>query len=210
MTKNNDKDIIYGDSYRGYKINNGNNSEYSCYKDSLDKIINDIEDKTNRHNKVHITRIDVNTPQVMSEKEQSKAMTRVVESTRREISRKHKHSSHDPDISIIRTTEIGYKENNVHFHFAITSNGNAIQNAYTFLETMTRHCERILDTPMAGRVNNSSANNGLGIMINRNSPDFEQQMQDAVYVMSYLAKTNTKENLRKGTHKLSISRSKKK
>ena len=51
MTKNNDKDTIYGDSYRGYKINNGNNSEYSCYKDSLDKIINDIEDKTNRHKK---------------------------------------------------------------------------------------------------------------------------------------------------------------
>ena len=210
MTKYNDKDFVYGDSYRGYNVNNGNDLEYSCFKNYLDKIIDETEEKINRHSKVHVTRLDVHPPQEIDEREQSKKMTRVVEAMQREMLRKHKHSSHNPDISVIRTTEVGHIANNQHFHITILSNGNAIQNGYTFHESMTRHCERILDTPMAGRVNNSSANNGIGIMINRNSPDFEQQMQDAVYVMSYLAKTNTKENLRKGTHKLSISRSSKK
>ena len=210
MISKNDKNIVYGSSYRGYRINNGKNSEHSCYKDSLDKTINIIENKTQRHNKAHMTRIDVHPPQGMPEIEASKAMTRVVESMLREISRKHKHSSHDPDISVIRTTEIGSHENNLHFHFSILSNGNAIQNGYTFLESMTRHSERIFGSSMSGRVNYSSSNNGTGIMINRNSPDYEEKLQEAVYAGSYLAKTNTKDNLRKGTHKLSISHSKRK
>jgi len=201
------ENIIHGDTYRGHRINNGIDSRHTCYKQSLDKIIDEIKEKTIKHSKTHVTRLDIHPPVDMDTKKQSEAMTRVVESTLRELSRRHRSSAHDPDISVLRTTEVGHNQNNQHFHLTIVSNGNAIQNGYTFLESIRRHSDRIFKTSMSGRVNYSSSNNGTGIMINRNSPNFEEKMNQAIYAASYLAKTNTKENLRKGTHKLSISRS---
>ena len=63
-----------------------------------------------------------------------------------------------------------------------------------------------LDTDNDGLVHFSESNGQKGIMIDRNSDDFEQQKNNAVYAGSYLAKTRSKEHNSKWSRVSSSSR----
>ena len=63
-----------------------------------------------------------------------------------------------------------------------------------------------LDTDNDGLVHFSESNGQKGIMIDRNSDDFEQQKNNAVYAGSYLAKTRSKEHNHKGSRVSSSSK----
>lgn len=86
------------------------------------------------------------------------------------------------------------------------ANGNAIQNGYSIFSELNKQVKNKLDTDNDGLVHFSESNGQQGIMIDRNSDDFEQQKNNAVYAGSYLAKTKSKEHNPKGSRVSSSSR----
>ncbi|UIA98821.1 inovirus Gp2 family protein [Desulfovibrio desulfuricans] len=75
----------------------------------------------------------------------------------------------------------------------------------TFTE-LNKQVKNKLDTDNDGLVHFSGSNGQKGIMIDRNSDDFEQQMNNVVYAGSYLAKTKSEEHNPKGSRGSSSSR----
>lgn len=212
-TKSKKQEIIFSSSYRGYKINNPQHSE-GCYKGSLDKIIDSIEESTEKHCKVLVARMDIRKPKGVQMENGGRKITRAIEGFKREQERKFKDSPHSLDMKVIRSTERKSNEGNTHDHLLILANGNCINNSFPLFQSLERHVERIL----MGN-NNSSENNGLveickstgnkGFIIDRNNENSEEIKGKGVYTGSYLAKIHTKQNTPKGTHKISQSRTKK-
>lgn len=206
------EEIIFDSSYRGYEINNPSYSK-GCYKKSLDICIDTIEEKTEQHSKVLVTRLDIRKPKGVEIENANRKITRVIESFKREQERKFENSPNSLDMTVLRSTERKDDEGNTHDHLLIAANGNCIQNAYTLFQSLERHAERIFMNN-----NDSSINHGLversdstgdkGLLINRNSNEFERTKADAVKKASYIAKVHTKENTPKGTHKMTVSKTK--
>ena len=125
---------------------------------------------------------------------------------KRNINTKFKGSKNQPDIKTIVTTEQTSPEANPHYHVMYLVNGNAIQNGYSIYEEVNKQVKNKLDTDANGLVHFSDSNGTQGIMIDRNSENFEQQKNNVVYAGSYLAKTRSKEHNPKGSRVSSSSR----
>lgn len=207
------QDIIRESNYRGYEINNPSYSQ-GCYKKSLDIVINTVEDMTDEHGKVLIARFDVRKPEGIIIENAERKFTRVIEAFKREQERKFDDSPNSLDMKIVRTTERKTTEGNTHDHLFIAANGNCIQNAFPLFQSLERHMERIFmgnknTSENHGLVERSDSTGDKGFIINRNSDDFEEMKAKAIYDGSYLAKVHTKQNTPNGTHKISISQTKK-
>lgn len=200
------------DTYRGYTINNGRRDKtdkLSCNTKTLDQIIDTIEYMTGKHSRVLSIRLDIQNYTNGKKVLISKDITRAIENTIRSFDAKMKAAKNDPDLKVVWTAEKASEHNNPHFHLNFVANGNAIQNGYSVKETVSKYVKRILNTDGDGLVNFSGSNGAVGKMIERDSPDFKKQMNDAVYAASYLAKTRSKEFNPKGSRVSSASRIKK-
>ncbi|MEG6501847.1 MULTISPECIES: YagK/YfjJ domain-containing protein [unclassified Desulfovibrio] len=192
--------------YRGYDINTGKDNNLTCNTKTLDQIVDTVECMTKKHSKVLCTRVDIHSEQDSENIIGGKEMTRILENTKRNINSKFKNSPNKPDLHVIWTTEKTSEENNPHYHALFLVNGHAIRNGFTIYETVNKHVKKKLNTEKDGLVHYCESNQGNGIMINRNSEDFEQQKNDAVHAASYLAKTRSKEHNPKGSRVSSSSR----
>lgn len=201
--------ITHDSIYRGYKINNPKKHSEGCFIDSLDTIIDTIEDMTKKHSKVLFVRMDIRKPQDDDIKDENRKITRVVEGFKREQERKSKNSKHSLDMKIIRSTERMDKDRHTHDHLAIIANGNCVQNSFPWYQSLERHAERILKTENKGLVHQCGSTGRTGILMNRNDENFEKKQAQAVHAGSYLAKVRGKELTPKGTHRLSCTRKKK-
>lgn len=192
--------------YRGYVINTGTNNSLPCNTKTLDQIIDTTENMTSNHSKTLAIRLDIHSEQSSGKTLGRRDVTRVIENTKRNFKAKFKDSKNQPDIKAIVTTEQTSPEATPHYHIMCLVNGNAIQNGYSIFEEVNKQVKNKLDTDTDGLVHFSKSNGKYGIMIDRNSEDFEQQKNDAVYAGSYLAKTRSKEHNPKGSRVSSSSR----
>lgn len=193
-------------TYRGYSINIGKDNNLPCSTKCLDQLIDTVEYMTENHSKVLAVRADIH-----SELDSEKVLTRrdvthVIENTKRNINSKFKDSKNNPDIKFITTTEQTSPEAKPHYHVMAFANGNAIQNGYSIFSELNKQVKNKLGTNNDGLVHFSESNGNTGIMINRNSDDFKQQMNNVVYAGSYLAKTKSKKHNPKGSRVSSSSR----
>lgn len=200
------KNIISGKVYRGYPINNGVNKNFDCHKITLDQAIDQIEYMAMNHSKVLNTRIDVHSPVDNDEPITRSNMTRIIENSKRLIERQYSQGKNKPDWHCVWVAERTKKGMNEHYHLNVNVNGNAIQNGRSVFEAVNTSVKRALGTERDGYVNFSASNGKTGIMINRNSSEFEKQMADAVYAASYIAKTSSKKHRHKGARISSASR----
>ena len=196
-------------TYRGYSINTGKDNNLPCNTKCLDQLIDTVEYLSENHSRVLAVRADVRSEQDSERVLTRRDVTRVIENTKRNINSKFKDSKNNPDIKFIVTTEQTSPEANPHFHVMAFANGNAIQNGYSIYTELNKQVKNKLSTDTDGLVHFSGSNGQQGIMIDRNSDDFEQQMNNAVHAGSYLAKTKTKEHNPKGSRGSSSSRIKK-
>lgn len=202
MTKPND--ITQEKEYRSYPINNGEKKNFSCYKRTLDQVIDQVEYSLTKHSKTLFTRLDIRNDSDSEKTITRKDMTRIAENTKRAIERKYKASPNKPDMNITWAAE--NDGDKPHFHLFVSVNGNAIQNAYAIHDAVNQVVKKHLGTEKDGLVEYCKSNNKYGKMVDRNSTDFHQQMDESVYMGSYLAKTHTKENKPKGARVSSTSR----
>ena len=196
-------------TYHGYTINTGKDNNLPCNTKTLDQLTDSIEHMTLNHSKVLAVRLDLHSEKNSGRTLTRREVTRAIENTKRNINTKFKYSKNKPDIKFITTTEQTSPEANPHFHVMAFANGNAIQNGYSIYTELNKQVKNKLSTDTDGLVHFSGSNGQQGIMIDRNSDDFEQQMNNAVHAGSYLAKTKTKEHNPKGSRGSSSSRIKK-
>lgn len=193
-------------TYRGYPINTSKNNNLPCNTKCLDQLVNTVEYMSENHSRILAVRADVHSEQDSEKVLTRRDVTRVIENTKRNINSRFKDSKNNPDIKFIVTTEQTSPEANPHYHVMAFANGNAIQNGYSIFSELNKQVKNKLDTDNDGLVHFSESNGQQGIMIDRNSNDFEQQMNNVVYAGSYLAKTRSKEHNPKGSRVSSSSR----
>lgn len=209
-------------TYRGYHINNGKDNNLHCHTKTLDQIIDTAEHMTSKHSRVLSVRLDIqnttttrmgNNGQEIDYALNSKDMTRIIESATRTLNSKSKDGKNDPDAHWVWTAEKTSPDDKPHFHVNAFVNGNAIKNGYSVKEAVSRAVKNKLqsanNTPNEsydGLVNFSASNGAKGKLIERNSPEVEQQINDVVFAGSYLAKVRTKEFNSKGSRVSSCTR----
>ena len=126
-------------------------------------------------------------------------ITRITENIKRNINEKFADSKNKPDLKVIVATEQTSPEADPHYHLSIFANGNAIQNGYSIFNEFNRQVKNRLNTDNSGLVNFSESNGEQGMMVDRNSEDFEQQKNEVVETVSYIAKPKSKEYNPKGS-----------
>ena len=196
-------------TYRGYTINTGKDNNLPCNTKTLDQLTDSIEHMISNHSKVLAVRLDIHSERNSERTLTRRDITRVIENTKRKINTKFKSSKNKPDLKAIVATEQTSAEANPHYHAVIFANGNAIQNGYSIYAELNKQVKNKLNTDNNGFVHFSESNGQEGIMIDRNSDDFEQQKNKVVYAGSYLAKTRSKEHNPKGSRVSSSSMIKK-
>lgn len=185
--------------YNNYPINNGRYVNFNCFEKTLNQVIDMVECGVTEHSKYLVVRLDIRSPQERSVQITRQSMPRIIENTKRILERKYKNSVNKPDFGFVLTIENeGEINTNPHCHVLVGVNGNAIQNGYSILSAMEKAVNMHLGEEHSGLVNFSKSNGKKGIMIDRNSNDFQKKLNDAVYAASYLAKTNSKEGIPKG------------
>ena len=193
-------------TYRSFMINTGTSKRLPCNKLTLDQIIDRIEHMTAAHSKTLCIRLDIMNAADGYTVLERYHITRVLEETIRHLESKLRYSRNKLDIHYVWTTEQTKETEHPHYHCFILVNGNAIQNGYSVKEALNRYVMKWQRTEKQGLVHFSESNGPMGIMINRNAPDYERRKAEAVYAGSYLAKTRTKEHNRKGQRFSSASR----
>ncbi|WP_297895673.1 inovirus-type Gp2 protein [uncultured Desulfovibrio sp.] len=196
-------------TYRGYPINTGKDNNLPCSTKCLDQLVDTVEYMSENHSRVLAVRADIHSEQDSKKVLTRRDVTRVIENTKRNINSRFKNSKNKPDIKFITTTEQTSPEAKPHYHVMALANGNAIQNGYSVYAELNKQVKNKLGTDTDGLVHFSESNGQKGIMIDRNSHDFEQQKNSVVYAGSYLAKTRSKEHNPKGSGVSSSSRIKK-
>lgn len=202
------KKIKYSE-YRGYSLFESEKTKDGFHKKTLDQLIDMAERMAAKHSKVLAIRIDVHSPQGSDTHLTSRDITRIIENTKRNINNRHKHGKNAPDIQSIWTQEQTCMSEHPHYHLQISCNGNAIKNGYGIFHELNNQVSRHLKTDDGksnqGLVHYCESNKGAGLLIDRNSPDFESQRDEAVRMGSYIAKCSGKELLPKGSRVSSSS-----
>lgn len=197
--------IIKDKQYRGYNIPNGEYRNCNYNTITMDQIIDQTEYESHKHSKSLHIRLDIRNQVDGEEYIGRKDMTRILESTKRNIERKY-GSKNKPEMNYVWTTEKEEKPEKCHFHLLVTVNGNAIQNGYAVMDELNKAVMKHIHTENSGLVEFCKSNGKYGNMVNRNADNFEEKIAEVVGIGSYLAKTNTKENRPKGARVSSASK----
>lgn len=193
-------------TYRGYQINNGKKKDFECYIKTLDQVFDQTFKMIERHNKVLNVRLDVRNPAATEKPIQRKDMTRIMENSKRRLDRAYRNSPNKIDFNYVWTAENEGNRKHPHYHLYISVNGNACQNGYAIFKAVRDAVNINLGGDYGGLVEFSKSNGQYGLMVNRNSFDYEEEIDAALYAGSYLAKVNTKEGRPKGARVSSASR----
>ncbi len=193
-------------THRGYTINTGTHKAQACNINTLNQIIDRIEDMTDKHSKVLTVRIDIRNDTDNPYSIQRKDMTRILDNLKASLENKYKHSRHKFEFQYVWTAERTSLDNPEHFHLFILVNGNDMQNGYSIQKALNKQIVKRLQTTKEGLVHFSESNGDYGIMIRRDYENYQEQINKAVYVGSYLAKTYSKEYNAKGARFSSASR----
>ena len=161
-------------------------SYHTLNKPMNDKILKAIdnvrEDYMDRHSKTFAMRGDVHLPEGSDQKLIMKFNHRFIES--------QKNKGYDPAYIMVR--EIS-KEGKIHYHMVLLLNGQKVQSTYNVF----KDAERILSNVAGpgGVIHQCNIGHRNGIMVKRDDPD-PSNLQEAQRQMSYMAKTDQKENVK--------------
>ena len=197
-------DTTTEETYRGYRINTGENNDLPCNTKTLDQYLDRQEYMEKNHSRTRIVRLDIRSPSE-SAIPLRKQMSRILESTRRKLESKNK-SKNQVDMHYVWTAEKRKAEGNEHVHLAILANGNTIKNGYGIFKALEEVVKRQIPGASEGHVEFCKSNGKKGILLDRNDPHVADRRNDATFAASYLAKVSSKERKDKGARFSSASR----
>jgi len=188
------RQIIHGDSYKGYPLSTTYQNDQGFHKVILDKIIALLTNMTQRHSKAFFTMLELHYPANSSGvyPDNNALFSTFIESLT-------KHFERDPrgyDPSGFWVRERSMKTGQFHYHIMITVDGNKCQNARGILTKATELWGRRLVRDAKGLVHLAQSHvcdNGYGgVQLIRNSPEFQQVFDHCFQCGSYFAKAYSK------------------
>ena len=206
-------DVTYESTFNGYPINTDKDKEIGCYTKGLARLQNEIESMTAKHNKVLITGVILRYPQDGSIQPSSKDFNIFNKNLKRDLERnnilpkegklrgtrrtepdKTPKNQVDPSITIV--CEQHGEDKNTHAHVLIMVNGNAKRDPFDIHKRASRAWKSAIGVEnVSGLVHCCERSH----LLNRSSPDFQQEVNDAFHHSSYLFKVRGKEHRHKGS-----------
>ncbi len=190
--------ITYAKEHNGLSINTNKEKEEGVYTDIVERHHAHMKDMTEKHSKVMQVRFDLRYPQDGSVIPNSKQLQDFNYNLTRKLSREKSVGGHAVDPRIINVKEQHGDNSHPHIHSVILVNGNAKQNYMGLLKQVERTWASAIKSTANGLVDHCNRNGANGLMINRNSDDFQSQLNACSYQASYLAKSRGKEHKAKG------------
>ncbi len=191
------KNITFENTYNTHTINTHKDKRLGCYEKALEKIDTTIKDMIEKHSKVMVVRFDIRYPDNENIKSDNTDIYKFTYNLKRSLNREKIEGGHNVDARIIHVEEKNTSLN-PHHHFAVLVNGNAKNKYYPIVEKANKIWKKTLNTDQDGLVDfcNKIEN---GIMIDRNDDNRERDLDKAFFQLSYLAKTNGKQDRKKGS-----------
>lgn len=188
--------IIYDNIYKNHPINTNSKNAHGCITEILDKIKSNFDDMLSKHSKVFALRFDIRYPKGDTTYDKNK-INDFNYNFKRNLNREKVQGGHKVDPRLISVHE-KHKSDKNHYHYLLLVNGNAHQSGYYLHQKANKIWKNMLDSSEDGLVDFCNTGHKNGIMIDKNSPEFEKQYNEAFYQASYLAKKRGKENPDKG------------
>lgn len=196
--------VIYADSYRGYRVNNGQRGEYGNYPCVLDSIHERLSWMTDRHCKVLFIRFDVRFPSWFHTDGGNSEISRLFKT----LSERYAYNRTTFHYVWVREQS---REKHQHYHCIAMLDGNKVQNYRGLHRDVSLIWGNILGSDPTGLIDYCNKDrNGFsvenGIMLRRPSgrvagenlaeqrAAFEDAYERCIYWGSYLAKENQKMN----------------
>ena len=195
------ENITFDSTYRNHPINS---KKSGCYEKVLEKIENIMDDMIDKHSKIMTVRFDIRYPDNDNINPSSERISDFAYNLKRSLDRETFEGGHKTDAKVIHVQE-QESSNHPHHHFAVIVNANAKQNAYPILEKANTIWKKMMNTSEDGLVDYCNKYEN-GMVIRRNSADYEEQYDKTFYQLSYLAKVRGKENRDKGSWLIKTSR----
>ena len=196
--------VNHGPTFNGHPIFVSNRQPLGSYCDILQSIFNLFVFMVKKHNKVLFVRIDITYPAEIRNLGDNNHISRFIESFALRFKRRR------IDFKYLWVREAVNPDHNPHYHCMFLLDGNKIQNPYGLFEKATALWEKILGTGASGLVDYCLGNRGQernnGVMLCRNSHDFNQKFMDCFYRASYLAKVYSKCSSPKRVREFGLSR----
>ena len=174
---------IKAPTYRGYPIITHKGEPYECRTDILDAVIDLTEQKIREHRRTYWERFDLRFPASKAYPDANK----IVEGFTESLNAYFERENYDPSYIRKREQESSI---NPHEHFLYWMNGDKTRSHVKHLEKATEL--------LAGRLG-LGKDDAQGLihfadsgMIERNSPEFEEQKAECIRAGSYEAKTVAK------------------
>ena len=193
--------ITFESHYNNHSINA---KVSGCYEKALSKIENIMNEMVSKHSKIMTVRFDIRYPDNDNINPSSERISDFAYNLKRSLDRETFEGGHKTDAKVIHVQE-QESSSHPHHHFAVIVNANAKQNAYPILEKANNLWKTMMKTNEDGLVDFCNRYEN-GIIIRRNSPDYEEQYDKTFYQLSYLAKVRGKENRDKGAWLIKTSR----
>ncbi len=205
--------ITKSNTFKGFTINTGN-GKYACDEHILEQYDQRFQYLLSRHSRVLQKRLDLHYPQNGSLAPVPEHIYRFTENLSRDLKRNNplpeegrKRSAGrkgapaphkvDPQILWVKEQESGSP--NPHYHLMVFVNGNAVKSGWSLQKRAERQWANATGLNEAtGLVNNCNQSGPDSILVDKNSPEFGAEMNQAYYQGSYLAKTRGKAHRAKG------------
>ncbi len=193
------KPITYTNKHNGLPINTNEEKKEGVYTDVVDRHHAHMEDMVLKHSKVMQVRFDLRYPHDGSVTPDNKHLQDFNYNLTRKLHREKPIGGHAVDPRIINVKEQHGDNQHPHIHNVLLVNGNAKQNPLGVLKQVEKMWATAIKSDAPGLVDYCDKNGANGLMVNRNSDNFQEQLEACSYQASYLAKERGKEHRAKGT-----------
>lgn len=196
--------VTYQNSFHNHPINTNKEKNQGCIEEILEKIESSINSMLERHSKVLSIRFDIRYPKDSIYYDKNK-IHNFNYNLKRSLNREKIKGGHKVDPVLLSVSE-KHNEDHNHYHYLLLVNGNAhckTHNIHTKINTLWSN---MIHSDEKGLVDFCNKKKKNGILINKNSDEFEKNYNDAFHQASYLAKTRGKENPDKGSWLVKKSR----
>lgn len=196
--------VTYDSTFHNHPINTNKEKNHGCYEEILEDIESSINMYSERHSKVLCIRLDVKYPKSDTSHDKKKIYN-FTYNLKRSLNREKIQGGHKVDPCILYVDE-KHNECHEHYHYFIMVNGNAHQHTTKIHGKANRLWSKMINSNETGLIDFCDKKGKNGIVIDRNSTEYDKQYDEAFYQASYLAKVRGKENIDKGSWRIKKSR----
>lgn len=204
--KNREDRATYESTYNGKRILTNKKKGLGCDTEILDKTDRLISSYTEKHNKVNLTRFDLRYPKDHFAPDDNKDFSTFSATFNKDLKRK----GLDPKYIAVREQS---REKHQHYHVAVLTDGNKIQNPHVVLKTAEEHWNRTIgqDKDSKGLVDyctksRSGEKQTNHYRLRRGDENYDEDLNNCFERCSYLAKINTKGKAPHRTREVFMSR----